>query len=65
MNGNTLVFKEIDCTAKPPSQETQDLMEKYGVKGFPTIVLVKDGTPTTLEGKPTEESILTFIESNM
>lgn len=65
MNESTLVFKEVDCTAKPPSQETQDLMKKYGVQGFPTIVLVKNGTPKTLEGKPTKESISTFINSNM
>ena len=65
MDGSTLVFKEVDCTAKPPSQETQDLMKKYGVQGFPTVVLVKNGTPTTLEGKPTQESISTFINSNM
>lgn len=65
VKGNTLVFEEVDCTAKPPSQETQDLMKQYSVEGFPTIVLVKNGTPTTLQGKPTEESISTFIDSNM
>ena len=65
VKGNTLVFTEVDCTAKPPSQDTQALMTKYSVQGFPTIVLVKNGTSKTLEGKPTQESISTFINSNM
>jgi thiol-disulfide isomerase/thioredoxin len=65
VKGNTLVFTEVDCTAKPPSQDTQALMKQYSVQGFPTIVLVKNGTSKTLEGKPTQESISTFINSNM
>jgi thiol-disulfide isomerase/thioredoxin len=65
VKGNTLVFTEVDCTAKPPSADTQALMTKYGVQGFPTIVLVKNGTPTTLEGKPTQESISTFINATL
>ena len=65
VNGTTVVFKEIDCTAKPPPKETQDLMKKYGVEGFPTIVLVKDGTTKKLEEKPTQESISTFVNANV
>lgn len=65
VNGTTVVFKEVDCSAKPPSKETQDLMKKYGVEGFPTIVLVKDGTPKKLEEKPTQESISTFVNANV
>ena len=65
VKGNTLVFTEVDCTAKPPSADTQALMKQYSVQGFPTIVLVKNGTSKTLEGKPTQESISTFINSNM
>ncbi len=65
VNGTKVVFKEVDCTAKPPSKEAQDLMKKYGVEGFPTIVLVKDGTPKKLEEKPTQESISTFVNANV
>ncbi len=65
VNGTKVVFKEVDCTAKPPSKEAQDLMKMYGVEGFPTIVLVKDGTPKKLEEKPTQESISTFVNANV
>jgi thiol-disulfide isomerase/thioredoxin len=65
VNGTNVVFKEVDCTAKPPPKETQDLMKKYGVEGFPTIVLVKGETTKKLEEKPTQESISTFVNANV
>jgi thiol-disulfide isomerase/thioredoxin len=65
VNGTKVVFKEVDCTAKPPPKETQELMKMYEVEGFPTIVLVKGATPKKLEEKPTKESISTFVNANV
>ena len=44
---------------------SRELMEKYAVRGFPTIVLIKDdGTVVEFEQRVTEENLKNFVNEN-
>jgi thiol-disulfide isomerase/thioredoxin len=58
-NVNVEVVKEDDSNAK-------DLMKKYAVRGFPTILLIKeDGTVVEFEQRVTEENLNDFVNNNV
>lgn len=57
-NVNVEVVNESD-------NNSRDLMEKYAVRGFPTILLVKeDGTVVEFEQRVTEENLNNFVNNN-
>lgn len=57
-NVNVEVVNEKDDNAR-------DLMKQYGVRGFPTVLLVKeDGTVVELEQRVTEENLNNFVANN-
>ena len=57
-NVNVEVVNEKD-------NNSRELMQKYGIKGFPTIILIKaDGTVVEFEQRPTEENLNVFVANN-
>ena len=57
-NVNVEVVNESD-------DNSRELMEKYAVRGFPTIILIKeDGTVVEFEQRVTEENLNNFVNDN-
>ncbi|MCP4273574.1 MAG: hypothetical protein GY781_16725, partial [Gammaproteobacteria bacterium] len=46
----------VDCT------QYKETCAKFDVKGYPTIILIKDGEAIEYSGKRTKESLRTFLE---
>ena len=58
-NVNVEVVNESDSNAR-------DLMKKYGVRGFPTILLIKeDGTVVEFEQRVTDSNVNNFVANNV
>ena len=62
-NGYSIVFTEYNCTDINP--ETQKLMDKYGVGGFPTIKLIKDNQVIDFDANPSKTALNEFIKTNL
>jgi thiol-disulfide isomerase/thioredoxin len=61
INGYTIIFTEIDCSNE--NAESEKMMNKYNVEGFPTIKLIKDGQVIDFDAKPTQDSLDKFLNS--
>ena len=55
INGYMITFPEVDCDIN----ETK--ANKYDVKSYPTIKLIKDGQTYDFDARPTEDSLTQFI----
>lgn len=62
----TLSTSDKVCLAKVESKQNKLLLEKHGVSGFPTLVLVnnKTGKGTTFEGRRDHDAIISFVKSH-
>lgn len=61
INGYQVIFTEINCTTE--SAETEQMMNKYNIEGFPTIKLLKDGQIIEYDAKPTRETLNEFLNT--
>ena len=61
INGYHVIFTEINCANE--SAETEKLMDKYKVEGFPTIKLLKDGQVIGYDAKPSKETLEQFLNT--
>lgn len=61
VNGYTIIFTEVDCSEE--SAEVEKLMNQYGIEGYPTIKLIKDGQVIEFDAKPTKESLTKFLNT--
>ena len=61
INGYHVVFTEINCTSE--SAETEQMMNKYNIEGFPTIKLLKDGQIIEYDAKPTKDTLNEFLNT--
>lgn len=59
INGYNVVYTEYNCV--DPSPEVEELMNKYEVKGYPTVKLVKDGQVIDYDAKPTTSTMNQFL----
>ena len=59
INGYTLTFVEYNCTNENP--ETNQLMDKYNIEGYPTIKLLKDNQIIEYDAKPTKSTMEQFL----
>lgn len=59
INGYVVVFEEYNCTEN--SSEIEELMNKYGVEGYPTVKLIKDGQVIEYDAKPTKDTMEKFL----
>ena len=63
INGVILLIREVDCSE--PDPETEDIMNQYNIKGFPTVKLTYNGTITELQQKPTYDNLVKFVNSSI
>ena len=61
INGYQVIFTEVNCTSE--SAETEQMMNKYNIEGFPTIKLLKDGQIIEYDAKPTKETLNEFLNT--
>jgi thiol-disulfide isomerase/thioredoxin len=61
INGYKVTFVEHNCTKE--SAETQELLDKYNVEGFPTIILIKDKQVIDYDAKPTKDTMVQFLNT--
>jgi thiol-disulfide isomerase/thioredoxin len=61
INGYTLVFTEHNCTTESP--ETEELMNKYKIEGYPTVKLLKDNQIVEYDAKPTKSTMEQFLHT--
>ena len=62
INGYTLYFRTINCTDENDA-EVKDLLNRYGIDGYPTIKLIKDNEPITFDAKPEFETLEKFLQT--
>ena len=63
VNGYTLLVKEVDCSE--PDPETEDIMNRNNITGFPTVKLIYSGKVVELEKRPTYENLVDFVKSTL
>jgi len=63
INGRQVVFTSYNCTTE--TDETKKLISQYGIDGYPTIKLIKDGQVINFDAKPTKDSLATFLKSSI
>ncbi len=56
--GSELEVVKVNCDEKP------EMAEKHDVKGFPTIILFKDGRKIHFEGSRNLENFMKFVKNN-
>ena len=61
INGYTVVFTEHNCTTESP--ETEELMNKYKIEGYPTVKLLKDNQIVEYDAKPTKSTMEQFLHT--
>jgi len=61
-NTDTNRMIKIDVGGKEP--ENKDLMKKYQIDGFPTILVFQNGTPVPYKGDRTVDSFLQTLHLN-
>ena len=61
INGYQVLFTEINCTTE--NAETEQMMNKYNIEGFPTIKLIKDGQIIEYDAKPSKDTLNEFLNT--
>ena len=61
INGYKVSFIEYNCTKETP--ETQTLMDKYKIEGFPSIILIKDNQVIDYDAKPSKATMVQFLNT--
>ena len=61
INGYTILFTEIDSSRE--NAQTEKMMDKYNIEGFPTIKLVKNGQVIEFDAKPTKDNLTQFLNT--
>ena len=61
INGYTIAFTEYNCTTESP--ETDELMNRYKIEGYPTIKLIKDNQVIEYDAKPTKSTMEQFLQT--
>lgn len=62
INGYNLNFRTINCTDENDA-EVKDMLNKYGIDGYPTIKLLKDGDAITYDAKPEFNTLQQFLKT--
>ena len=61
INGYVVKFKEINCTNE--TEETERLIEKYKIEGYPTLKLLKDGNVIEFDAKVSKDNMVEFLNT--
>ena len=55
-------FVKVECGNPKEKPAHKDIMEKYNIKGYPTIMVFENGTPTEYTNGRDEKSIESFLK---
>ena len=58
VNGSTIKCNEVDCT-----DGSSPLIQKYGVNGYPTLIMLKNGDQISFDSKITSDNLTQFVNS--
>ena len=61
INGYKIIFIDVDCTNE--NSKNEELMNKYKIEGFPSIILVKDKSPITFDANPSFDTLEQFLNN--
>jgi|LauGreDrversion4_1035100.scaffolds.fasta_scaffold129113_2 thiol-disulfide isomerase/thioredoxin len=61
VNGYILIFNDINCTKE--TSESESMMEKYKVEGYPTIKLLVNDRVIDFDAKPTKANLTQFVNT--
>jgi thiol-disulfide isomerase/thioredoxin len=61
INGYTIIFTEYNCTTE--SAQTEELMNKFKIEGYPTVKLIKDNQVIEYDAKPTKATMEQFLNT--
>lgn len=62
VNGYNVMFTEVNCT-DTDNPTTEKIMNQYKIKGFPTILLVKDNQVIQFDGSINKNNLDEFINT--
>jgi thiol-disulfide isomerase/thioredoxin len=60
-NGYKVIFTDINCSEE--TAEVDKMMNQYGIEGYPTIKLLKDGQIIEYDAKPSKETLTQFLNT--
>jgi len=63
INGKNVIFIHHNCTEETP--EVKAIIAQYKIEGYPTVKLIKDGQIIDFDAKPTEASLLQFLQASV
>ena len=61
VNGHRITFVEHDCSAE--SAETISITKEYGVEGYPTIKMNRQGSIIAFDGRVSAANIVAFVKA--
>jgi thiol:disulfide interchange protein len=64
INGYHVILTDVNCSDKNDSASSKK-MTQMSVSGFPTVVLLKDGTKYKFDGKRTNDGLTQFLQENL
>jgi len=63
LNGYTVNTISVDCTNLDTDQNSAKLVQQYDIKGFPTVVAIKDGKRVDYDAKVDQDSLNKFLSA--
>lgn len=63
VNDYIVITEEVNCTDLEENPESASLVEKYNVKGFPTVFAIKNGTRIDYDAKVELNSLNQYVEA--
>ncbi len=61
VNGYVVKFKEVDCTSE--TDESEKMVDKYKVEGYPTVKLIKDVSVIDFDAKVSKDNLIEFLNT--
>jgi thiol-disulfide isomerase/thioredoxin len=61
INGYQVEFRTVNCTDEKDA-EVKEMLDKYKIEGYPTILMIKDGTTINFDAKPEHETLEKFLQ---
>jgi|1048.fasta_scaffold59781_2 thiol-disulfide isomerase/thioredoxin len=59
INRYRVIFREVDC------DKDEKMANEFGVEGYPTIKLVKDGQVIEYDAKPDKDILVQFLQTSL
>ena len=61
VNGYVVKFKDVDCTSE--TEESEKMIDKYKIEGYPTVKLIKDGSVIEFDAKVSKDNLVEFLNT--